>query len=205
MTVSDALALFLVMALLALLPSTSVALVVARSASAGIAHGAAAAAGIVLGDLAFITLAILGMSTLAELMGGVFFVVRCLAGAYLIWLGISLLRTASAGAISASETPASRLSGSFLAGLLVTLGDAKAILFYASLFPVFVNLAAIDGGDLVVIFSVTVLAVGGAKLFYAWSASRLSRRLRNARVEKGARLAAGGLMLGAGTYLVVKP
>src|SRR5690606_2048454 len=107
--------LFVVMALLALLPSTSVALVVARSSTAGFLNGAAVAAGILLGDLVFAGLAVLGMAALAEVMGSFFLVLRYLAGLYLIWFGISLLR-AKAFLLIRSEGSVSTLSASFLAG-----------------------------------------------------------------------------------------
>ncbi|WP_456449272.1 LysE family transporter [Thiolapillus sp.] len=57
------------MVVLAGIPSTSVSLVVTRSATLGIRNGMAVSAGIVLGDLAFIALAISGLSVVAEQMG----------------------------------------------------------------------------------------------------------------------------------------
>lgn len=66
------LALFLVMIALAVVPSTSVALVVTRSATRGFQSGAAAAAGIVVGDLIFLGLAMLGMAALAHSLGSIF-------------------------------------------------------------------------------------------------------------------------------------
>ena len=56
--------LFTIMIVLAAVPSCSVALVVTRAATLGIRDGAAVAAGIVVGDLTFAALAILGMSAL---------------------------------------------------------------------------------------------------------------------------------------------
>ena len=69
------------------------ALVVARSSTAGFANGSAVAAGIVVGDLVFVCLAVSGMTALAEVMGSSFLVLRYLAGAYLIWFGIGLMRS----------------------------------------------------------------------------------------------------------------
>ncbi|WP_218140385.1 LysE family translocator, partial [Ectothiorhodospira marina] len=89
MSLLEILALFGAMAVLALVPSTSVALVVARSSSAGFSNGCAVTAGIVVGDLAFVFLAVLGMAALAEVVGSFFLILRYLAGAYLIWFGIS--------------------------------------------------------------------------------------------------------------------
>ncbi len=87
MSLLEMLVLLVVMAILALVPNTSVALVVARSSTAGFLNGAAVAAGIVLGDLVFVFLAVLGMAALAEVMGGLFLILRYAAGGYLSWIG----------------------------------------------------------------------------------------------------------------------
>lgn len=65
---------------------------------------------------------------------------------------------------------ASSLSVSFFSGLLLTLGDVKAIILYASLFPVFVNVATITAPDIAIISAATVVEVGGVKLGYAYLA-----------------------------------
>jgi threonine/homoserine/homoserine lactone efflux protein len=57
------------MLVLAAIPSASVALVVTRSATLGIKNGISVACGIVLCDLIFVALAILGMGFLAKQWG----------------------------------------------------------------------------------------------------------------------------------------
>lgn len=66
MSLLEALTLFLVMLPLAAMPSSSVALVVAKSVSSGRLSGSFSALGIVAGDLAFVAMALAGMSVLAE-------------------------------------------------------------------------------------------------------------------------------------------
>jgi arginine exporter protein ArgO len=126
--------LLLVMMALAAVPSASVALVVTRSATLGFANGAAVALGIVLGDLLFVAVAILGMSFLAETMGAFFLVLKHLGGAYLIWLGIGLLRAPKDLEIEPPPATRRSLLTSFAAGLVLTLGDVKAIFSRAFLF-----------------------------------------------------------------------
>ncbi len=198
----DMLMLFVVMLVLALVPSSSVALVVARSSTAGFLNGAAVAFGILVGDLVFVFLAILGMAALAETMGSFFLILRYMAGAYLIWLGISLLRSKTRVQVSADRS-ASTLSASFFAGLIITLGDVKAIFFYASLFPAFVDLTTIATSDIATIIVLTVVAVGGVKLGYAYFASRILSWTKG-RAHGVVKKTAGGFMVGAGTYLMVK-
>ncbi|MBD3643248.1 LysE family translocator [Alcanivorax sp.] len=192
-----------VMMVLAALPSTSVALVVVRSARLGVAHGLWVAAGIVMADLLFAALALWGMAELAQQLGSLFALVRIAAGLWLVWFGITLIRNRDTalktGAISGSSKTVS-----FLAGLAVTLGDIKAIVFYASLFPLFVNMHAPDVAHLVVVLLITVFSVGGVKAVYACLAQRISRR-SNPRLRQPLSIAAGGAMIGAGTWLVTRP
>lgn len=204
MSLVEILALFAAMAALALVPSSSVALVVARSSSAGFSNGSAVAAGIVVGDLVFVFLAVLGMAVLAEVVGSFFLILRYLAGAYLIWFGISLMRSKASLQLEDSGRSASKLSASFFSGLLLTLGDVKAILFYASLFPVFVDLATIGALDIAIIAVITVVAVGGVKLGYAYFAGVVVSFATNHRAERAVKVTAGGLMVGAGSYLIAK-
>lgn len=201
----DALALCAILITLAAIPSTSVALVVARSATLGFSSGAAVSFGIVLGDLLFVFLAIFGLAALAELMGTLFLIVKYLAGAYLIWFGFTLLkRTTNAAPRADDAGPGGGLVASFLAGLLVTLGDVKAIFFYASLFPAFVDMATLSATDVLAITLVTIVTVGGVKLAYALGANRVARLSSSLKIQREARMTAGGLMLGAGAYLIAK-
>ncbi len=204
MSFISAISLSAVMLALAAMPSASVALVVTRSATVGIRNGVAVAIGIVTGDLLFVLLAILGMSFLAEAMGAFFSVLRMMGGVYLVWIGCGLLFSRSAVAIQATDCSASTLITSFSAGLLLTLGDVKAILFYASLFPSFVSMSSLNSADLLLIGVITVACVGGVKLAYAIAAERLLVRWRSSVSSRRIRRSAGGLMTGAGAYLIWK-
>lgn len=204
MSLFDSLVLFAVMAGLALVPSTSVALVVARTSTAGFASGAAVAVGIVLGDLGFVFLAILGMAALAEIMGGFFLVLKYLAGAYLIWFGVGLMRSRSPSRKELRGVSTQSLWASFLSGLIITLGDIKAIFFYASLFPMFVDLRTIGALDIATIVAVTLIAVGGVKLGYAYAARKVVSLVGGFGMERGVRISAGGFMVGAGIYVAAK-
>jgi len=148
------------MLVLAAIPSASVALVVTRSATLGVTNGIAVALGIILGDLVFVTLAILGMSFLAETMGSFFAVLRYAGGAYLIWLGVTLLRSKQQMELTREYSSKLSLAASFISGLFLTLGDIKAILFYASLFPAFVDMSSLSANDMIGIVIVTILGVG---------------------------------------------
>lgn len=204
MEILDALALFTIMLTLAAIPSTSVALVVTRSATSGLLHGTAVAVGIVLGDLIFALLAILGLTALSELMGTLFVLIRYTAGVYLIWFGINLIRSRNQTVRLDRSPPAAGLVASFLTGLLVTLGDVKAIFFYASLFPSLLEVSTLGYAEIAWVLGVIIVTVGGVKLTYAVLAKKVATIAQRFSIAKQTKVASGGLMIGCGTYLIVK-
>ena len=202
MTLSIIAALFGIMVVGALIPSVSVVTVSARSASSGFIHGVFTTMGIVVGDILFILLAILGLSVLAETLGSLFVLVKYLGGAYLIWLGIALWRS-KLNNMEAGGTIESSLLASFMAGLFITLGDQKAILFYFGFFPAFLDLSAISFVDTSIIIVIAIVAVGGVKLGYAFLADRVSL-LINSRVYKGINITAGSALIAVGIFVLAK-
>jgi len=202
LTFASAFALFAAMIFLAAIPRLSVLAVTARAASAGFRQGAWVALGIVAGDTAFIVLAIFGLQWLAAVLGDAFVWLKYLGAAYLLWLGLWLWRADPVIEAQAAGG-AGAAASSFMSGLLLTLGDQKAILFYLGFFPAFVDLAALTLADALAVIVIAAVAVGGVKLVYAAAAGR-------AGVVIGPRLGrllnrlGGGVLLAIGTYLMVR-
>jgi len=93
MSIDSLFALFCAMLILAIVPGPAVFAIIARSFSSGKLQAFYMTAGIILGDYIFIILALFGLSALAEIMGTAFIIIKYLSAAYLIWLGIKMLRT----------------------------------------------------------------------------------------------------------------
>jgi threonine/homoserine/homoserine lactone efflux protein len=200
----SAILLFLALFGLALLPSASVTLVVTRSATRGLRNGLAASAGIVAGDLLFVSLSLTGMTLLAHSLGAFFSILKTLGGLYLIWLGISLLRASPASLGNVPDSRKTTLGTSFLAGVFLTLGDLKAILFYASLLPAFLDLNSLSPASVALVVVITVAAVGLAKVVYALAALRIVSAFRATKARKVGRTLSGGVLIGTGSYLATK-
>ncbi len=203
LTFSSMAALSGVMLIGALIPSVSVLAVSARSAAFGFSHGVFTSLGIVVGDIVFILIAMYGLSVLADLIGSHFVLIKYLGGSYLVWLGIMLCREKSkTGEVEAYRE--SSLLSSFMSGLLITLGDQKAILFYLGFFPAFVDLSALSLSDTGIIIVLAIVAVGGPKLVYAFMADKASLMVKNPRVTKAINMAAGSVMIGVGVFLMAR-
>ena len=202
MTFSSIVALFSAMIVLASIPSISVLAVTTRAAASGFIHGVFTTIGIVLGDIIFIIIAIWGLSFLAETMGNLFVLIKYLGGAYLIWLGIRLCRSKSQE-VETEEVVKSSLLSSFMTGLLITLADQKAILFYFGFFPAFLDISKISYLDTGIIIAIATLAVGGVKLGYAFMADK-ARLLISSKFRKRINIAAGCVTIAVGVFLVTK-
>ena len=147
MLISNLLPLFGAMLILAIVPGPTVFSVISSSFSSGFLRGLYMTMGIVVGDHIFIVLAIFGLSALSETMGTTFFIIKYLSVAYLLWLGYHLLRS-QASSIDIKESKDSSALASFISGLLITLGNPKAILFYIGFFPAFINMDDVVVNDI---------------------------------------------------------
>lgn len=203
MTLNSIAALFGAMFILAIVPAPSVFAVVARSIASGFTHGVVTAIGIVFGDFIFIILAVSGLWSIAESMGSLFVLVKYLGGAYLIWLGVGLWRSKSKTEEIEGIKELS-WSSNFLCGLFITLGDPRAILFYISFLSAFIELSNVSILDTGIIMVVATIAVGGAKVGYAYMAHKARFLFKSARAKKAMNITAGSVMIGTGIFLVAK-
>jgi threonine/homoserine/homoserine lactone efflux protein len=201
-TISNIVALFGAMVVLASIPSMSVVAVATRAATLGFIHGVFTTIGIVLGDIVFIIIAIWGLSFLAEMMGSLFLLIKYLGGAYLIFLGVNLWKT-RLQEIEQTEVQKSSLLSSFITGLFITLGDQKATLFYLGFFPAFFDLNQIKFLDTIIIITIAILAVGGVKIGYAFIANKARLFVSN-KIRTRINIAAAIVLIGVGILLIIK-
>ena len=156
--------------------------------------------GIILGDLVYFYLAVLGMAALAHSMGELFVVVKLAGAGYLIWLGVKLWRqnppvTASA---DGKASPQRGFRRSLIGGLMVTVSNPKTIGFYAGLLPTFIDLDKLSVGEAATMGAIVVVTVGGIPAVYAYAAARSRRFFGSARRMKLMHRTAGTMMIGAG-------
>ncbi len=213
MTITAALTLFASMVLLALLPGPGILVVVSRALSGGFRNGLATSVGIVAGDFVFIILSVFGLASLAQSMGDLFVWVRYAGAAYLIYLGLSVLRSTqplvSSNVAETNQSPVSRsklgrYSLDFMAGLLTTLSNPKAILFYLSFFPAFLDLSSVNISDLILILVITAFAVGGTMVAYAYLSIKARHVIADNNQGKWLSRVSCALLVGSGLFLMIR-
>lgn len=107
-------------------------------ARGGLRGGYAALAGLMVGDWGLMLSAILGLAALLKANPAWFHAIQWLGAAYLIWIGIQLLRSQEGGVKGLPEAMQPGPGKYFRQGLLITLINPKAIVFYMAFFPLFI-------------------------------------------------------------------
>ncbi len=146
----------------AMLPGPGIFAMVARALGSGFWPAVPMAVGMILGDLIFLALVVLGLAAVAHQLGGFFIVMKFMGATYLIYLGCRMW-TAPVDDETIAGTKASRPAKMGLAGLLVTLSNPKTVLFFLALVPTVIDIRAIDGASFVQL-SVIVVVVDAAVL-----------------------------------------
>jgi homoserine/homoserine lactone efflux protein len=183
-----------------IVPGPSVTLIIANSLTHGTRAGLLNVAGTQLGIAAIIALVAVGLASLIETLGVWFEWVRLAGAAYLVWLGIRLLR--SSGALgTARATPRPR-GGFLLQGFLVALSNPKTLVFFGAFLPQFIDPA---GSFLEQVAIMGVTAVGVAAISdgtYAVLVGGAGRRLSRRWLAWLSRIS-GGVLIGGGVWLAL--
>lgn len=128
--------------LLNLSPGPDIAFILGQTVRGGRRAGFAAMAGIWTGALCHVLFAALGLSAIIATSATAFSVVKWVGAAYLIWLGISALR--SKGGSFVSEGVQSNASALTIAkqGVIISLLNPKVAIFFLAFLPQFVVVGA---------------------------------------------------------------
>jgi threonine/homoserine/homoserine lactone efflux protein len=124
-------------------PGVDFLLTVSRTLQGGARAGVAAVLGINAGCVLHALAAAFGLAALLALHRQAFQVIQWAGAAYLVWLGLGMLRQAwrggpAAAAHADTPQPASSLLADFRAGLLTNVLNPKVALFFLAFLPQFV-------------------------------------------------------------------
>ncbi|MEZ5872730.1 MAG: LysE family translocator [Nitratireductor sp.] len=162
----------LALGIAAAIPGPGVAAVVARALGTGFRRSIALISGIIAGDLVYLSAAVGGLATIAHAMPQAFLAVRIAGAAYLLWLAWQFWRAGIA--ISDITRSPGRRDGlaSFLAGLALTLGNPKPIVFYLALLPSVIDMNGVHFHEWLILCVLTVAILFAVLLPYAALAAR---------------------------------
>ena len=185
------------------LPGPGLAIVVSRALGSGRKAGFAVITGLVLADVLFLGIAFIGLLAIAAAMGPMFQIVKYAAAAYLIWRGYRLL-VASDSAVAVETDQRGGLLQDVGLGLLATLSNPKAILFFGSLMPTLIDMTVVAALD----FSILAAIVAGVSFIIYGCCVLLADRTRHLLVSpgaaKGLRKVTGSVFIGSGVVVATR-
>jgi len=125
------------------LPGPGTFTLLTATGGSGVRGGYTALFGLLLGDQILMWLAVAGVAALLKANPLVFHAVQYLGAAYLVWVGIGLLRPAP----TSGDTGGIRLQPGhyFRQAVLISLLNPKAIIFYMAFLPLFIDPARHQG------------------------------------------------------------
>jgi threonine/homoserine/homoserine lactone efflux protein len=185
---------------LALLPGPNT-LVIANGLRYGTRAALISIAGTQAGLAIVIGIVALGLATLMATMGYWFDWVRFAGAAYLVWMGIKLVRAPIEG-IDTDTPPAPPRGGFFLQGLLVLLSNPKVLVFFGAFIPQFVDMEKNHVLQVAILGATFMATAAITDMIYAVAAGR-ARKFFSARRTRLLSRISGGFMIGGGVWLAL--
>ena len=202
MPASSTLLLFASAALVLLVvPGPAVLYIVTRSAAQGRGAGLASVAGVHTGTVVHIVAALVGLSALIAASATAFTTVKVLGAGYLVWLGITTLRS-DREPDDVVVQPARTLRRIYVDGVVLNVLNPKTAIFFLAFVPQFVDSSAGDVHLQLAVLGATFIGLGlisdGA---YALAGARVGARLRRSGVaRRRTRRLSGAIYLGLGAF-----
>jgi threonine/homoserine/homoserine lactone efflux protein len=188
----------------AVFPGPAILYAVAQTMTRGRRGGFLAALGLALGGLVHVVAAAAGLSVIFAHSPTLFLIVKLAGAAYLIWLGIQMIRNRSLDRVPVLA--AKSASRAFAESVVVELLNPKTALFFIAFLPQF-----IDGAAFLPVW-VQFLLLGlfvnfcffAADIVAIFLADRiLARMKRSARAVRLVRIAGGSALVGLGAHLAI--
>lgn len=185
-------------------PGPSIAALVARVLVRGWKDVAPFLGALWIGELIWLTLAVAGLATIAETFHLAFVIVKYCGIAYLLYLAWQMWRAPVSFASAGHAPEAGGPLRMFFAGLAITLGNPKAMVFYLALLPVIVDLEGITLADWVKLSGTMMAVLVVVDVGYVVLASRAREFLKSPAAIRLANRLGAGVMVGAATAIVTR-
>lgn len=174
---------------------------IARALSGGFHAAWPLALGVVVGDVLWPFLAILGVTWIVSVFSGFLLALKWVACATFLFMGYIILRNASKTIATDSRLTKPGMWAGFFAGLAVILGNPKAILFYMGMLPGFFDLTALTWADIAAICFLSFMVPLIGNLILAASIHRVKSFLTSPKALWRTNVTAGSLLILVGLVI----
>ena len=189
---------------LSLTPGPAVLFVLSSALRARTGAGIASVLGILSANTVYFALSAGGLGALLMSSYRVFYLVKWVGAAYLVYLGIRTILGPSSvlppGEQAEAGSSAARL---YRDGVVLQMSNPKAIIFFSAILPQFIDPRRAVLPQIVILGLTSVVCEFAVLCSYAWAAARASLLARQPRYAKWTNRVAGILLVGAGAGLAM--
>ncbi|WP_299300637.1 LysE family translocator [uncultured Litoreibacter sp.] len=175
----------------------------ARAMSGGFHAAWPLAFGVVVGDVIWPLVAILGVTWLVDQVSWFMDVLRWVAVVMFVGMGVLLIRNADKQLSENSRLTRPGMWAGFMAGVAVILANPKAVLFYMGVLPGFFDLTQVTWMDIAAIMFLSMLVPLVGNLVLAVSVDRVRGLLKSPGALRRMNVIAGWLLIGVGVVIGV--
>ena len=173
----------------------------ARALSGGFAAAWPLAIGVAMGDMIWPLTAILGLSWIESAWGDVLSLLRWVAAAVFLVMGVMLIRKPAATPNADSRLTRPGVWAGLSVGLAVVIGNPKAILFYMGALPGFFTLGSLTAPDIIAILGVSMAVPTLGNLGLALFLDRARQLLSSPSAIRRLNVTSGCLLIGVGLII----
>lgn len=184
-------------------PGPSIAALVSRVLSKGYRDVLPFVAAMWVGEAIWLSFAVAGLSALAESFHLVFVAIKWAGVAYLLYLAWKMWFAEPAGADG--ELPESRSAlKMFFAGLTVTLGNPKIMMFYVALLPSIIDLNGVTLTGWLELVAAMLIVLAAVDIVWMTLAAKARQFLKSPRAVRIANRISAGTMAGAAAAIAAR-
>ncbi|GFE65308.1 LysE family translocator [Litoreibacter roseus] len=184
--------------MLVLIPGPTVLVVLSYALSQGRKVAVSTAAGVALGDLIAMTASLAGLGTLVLTSATAFAVLKWAGAAYLVYLGVKLLRSAGSATADIGAVTQASARNTFWHATTVTALNPKSIAFFIAFVPQFVRPDAALLPQFAILIATFVTIATLNALAYALMADKLRSQITRPAVLRWITRAGGGTLIAMG-------
>ena len=182
-------------------PDTSQLLIVSNAMKHGLRRSLWVIAGDLSANILQMTAAAFGLAAIIATSAVAFGWIKWLGVAYLVWIGVQMMRSSGAARGVAADT--ARPARLFRMGFVTSMTNPFAVVFFAALFPQFISAEAAVLPQLLILGATYLIVDGVTLVAWGWAGDRVATRLARMSMRMINRVC-GGLMIGAAVLLGLK-
>ncbi|MGE7370255.1 LysE family translocator [Neorhizobium sp. NPDC001467] len=177
-------------------PGPSIAALVARVLSKGWRDVLPFVVAMWVGEAIWLSFAVAGLAAVAESFQAVFVAIKWIGVAYLLYLAWKMWFAPAT--VGGEDLPESRsATRMFFAGLAVTLGNPKIMIFYVALLPSIIDLAGVTLTGWLELVAAMLVVLAAVDLAWMTLAAKARQLLKSPRAVRISNRISAGTMAGA--------